>query len=85
MNTLSIKDISVTEELDSRAMSDVHGGTGLPFWPGYNGNTFSLSSNVTQLASQQQNSTILNGNNTAFSAGAVTISTPVQEAYISNH
>ncbi len=35
MKSLTIKDLSITEELDSRAMSAVRGGNLPSFWPGY--------------------------------------------------
>ena len=35
MNTLMIQDLSITEQLDSKAMSAVRGGTGVLYPPSY--------------------------------------------------
>ena len=85
MNALSIKDLAVTEELDSRAMSAVRGGTMPLVWNGFNTSSLDYSSSVAQMAQQTQNTSIFNGNNTAFSGDAVTYSNPVQKATIINH
>ena len=83
MKSLSIKDLSVTEELDSRAMSAVRGGNLPSFWPGYNSSTTSLSFNAEQLISQSQNTINNNGNNVAFASGISSTVKPTQTA--SNH
>jgi hypothetical protein len=85
MKSLSIKDLSITEELDSRAMSAVCGGTGFPLFPGYNSTMIGLTENVSQVALQGQTSNIMNGNNTAFSGPALTYSVPEQGLSMSNH
>ena len=65
MKSLTIKDLSITEELDSRAMSAVRGGN-LPGWPGVNVSSYESSFGATQLISQSQNTLVNNGNNVAF-------------------
>jgi hypothetical protein len=85
MKSLSIKDLSITEELDSRAMSGVRGGTGFPLFPSYNSTMIGLTQNVSQVALQSQTSNIMNGNNTAFSGSALTYSAPEQGLSMSNH
>jgi hypothetical protein len=75
MNTLMIKDLSITEELDSRAMSAVRGGNGFGsstsyynFSPIYAPNN---SKNVsgTQLISTELDMQNATGNSVAFAAG----------------
>ena len=66
MKSLAIKDLSVTEELDSRAMSAVRGGTLPGFWPGVSVSSYESSFSATQLISQSQNTLNNNGNNVAF-------------------
>ncbi|MDB5836093.1 MAG: hypothetical protein JWR14_5923 [Caballeronia sp.] len=66
MKSLSIKDLSVTEELDSRAMSAVRGGTLPSYWPGVSVSSYESSFDATQLISQSQNTLVNNGNNVAF-------------------
>ncbi|HJV88607.1 MAG TPA: hypothetical protein VJ698_24290 [Noviherbaspirillum sp.] len=73
MKTLTIKDLSVTEELDRDAMAAVHGGTGMGSYPYYWGgpslsvNKNDFSFDAQQLLSQSQNTEVNNGNNVAFS------------------
>ncbi|AXF11882.1 hypothetical protein SCB29_08615 [Paraburkholderia sp. SIMBA_055] len=78
MNTLTIKDLSITEQLDSKAMSAVRGGTGhllppsyLNFAPIYAPN-FSRNVDATQLISTTMNIQSVNGSNGAFIEGATT-------------
>ena len=75
MNALMIKDLSITEELDSRAMSAVRGGNGFGpsssyynFSPIYAPNN-SKNVNGTQLISTELNMQNATGNNVAFAAG----------------
>lgn len=75
MNALMIKDLSITEELDSRAMSAVRGGNGFGpsssyynFSPIYAPNN-SKNVNGTQLINTELNMQNATGNNVAFAAG----------------
>jgi hypothetical protein len=80
MKSLTIKDLSVTEELDSRAMSAVRGGNLPSFWPGYNSSSTSLSFGAEQLISQTQTTINNNGNNVAFASGISSTVKPTQTA-----
>jgi hypothetical protein len=80
MKTLMIKDLSATEELDSRAMSAVRGGNLPSFWPGYFGPMSSFSFNPQQFISQSQNTLNSSGNNVAFADHNSTVVKPVQNA-----
>jgi hypothetical protein len=81
MNTLMIKDLSITEQLDSKAMSAVRGGYGYPsssyfnFTPVYAPNN-SKTVDATQLISNEVNIQNANGNNAAFVAGITTTIDP---------
>ncbi|CAE6741661.1 hypothetical protein [Paraburkholderia haematera] len=81
MNTLMIKDLSLTEQLDSKAMSAVRGGWGYPstsyfnFTPVYAPNN-SKTVDATQLISTTMNIQNANGNNAAFVAGVTTTIDP---------
>jgi hypothetical protein len=81
MNTLMIKDLSITEQLDSKAMSAVRGGYGYPsssyfnFTPVYAPNN-SKTVDATQLISTTLNIQNANGNNAAFVAGVTTTIDP---------
>ena len=73
MNTLMIKDLSITEQLDSKAMSAVRGGFGpttsyYNFSPVYAPNN-SKTLNTTQLISNELNMQNATGNSVAFAAG----------------
>ena len=75
MNTLTIKDLSITEQLDSKAMSAVRGGMGyypsssyFNFMPMYAPNN-SKTVNATQLINTQLDIQNANGNNVAFASG----------------
>ena len=74
MNTLMIKDLSITAQLDSKAMSAVRGGFGYPstsyfnFSPVYAPNN-SKQVTATQLISNELNIQNANGNNVAFASG----------------
>ncbi|SMG55370.1 hypothetical protein [Paraburkholderia susongensis] len=79
MNTLMIHDLSITEQLDSKAMSAVRGGTGYyvpwssyySFAPVYAPNN-SKTVNATQLISTTMNIESANGNNSALVTGTTT-------------
>ena len=72
MNTLTIQDLSITEQLDSKAMSAVRGGTGLMYPSSYlNFAPFFAPNNskkvdATQLISTTINIQNGNCNNAAF-------------------
>lgn len=84
MKSLTIKDLSVTEELDSRAMSAVRGGTLPSFWPGVSVSSYDASFNATQLINQSQNTISNNGNNVAFSGPIYSKVEPHQNATNTN-
>ncbi|ASL47041.1 hypothetical protein bAD24_III06585 [Burkholderia sp. AD24] len=81
MNTLTIKDLSITAQLDSKAMSAVRGGYGYPtssyfsFDPVYAPNN-SKTVNATQLINSSMNIQNANGNNVAFAAGLTSTINP---------
>ena len=83
MNTLMIKDLSVTAQLDSKAMSAVRGGYGygypsssfFNFTPVYTPNN-SKTVYATQLISNEVNIQNANGINAAFVAGVTTTIDP---------
>ena len=64
-STLAIKDLPVTEELDTRAMRAVRGGF-VPFMPVFSLTKIDSSFNASQLIGQTQNVVNMNGNNAAF-------------------
>lgn len=80
MKTLTIKDLAITEELDSRAMSAVRGGYGF-YFPSVDVSKTSLSFNTQQLAQQEQNTYNQNGVNAAFATGIHSDVKPVQTAH----
>ncbi|HEY0846706.1 MAG TPA: hypothetical protein VGE12_15145 [Noviherbaspirillum sp.] len=73
MHTLIIKDLVKTEELDSKEMAAVSGGTGKLTMPGhYYGPFAEISKNdysfdASQALGQTQQTMVNNGNNVAFS------------------
>ncbi|MFL9868212.1 hypothetical protein PQR67_28880 [Paraburkholderia fungorum] len=86
MNTLMIKDLSTTAQLDSKVMSAVRGGLGLGygypssssflnFSPVYAPNN-SKAVDATQLINTTMNIQNANGNNAAFVAGVTTTIDP---------
>ncbi|HEY2608150.1 hypothetical protein P0D88_04915 [Paraburkholderia sp. RL18-103-BIB-C] len=85
MNTLMIKDLSITEELDSKAMSAVRGGNGYPsssyfsFAPVYAPNN-SKTVNATQLINTSMYLENANGNNAALVSGITTNMNPHVES-----
>ncbi|APA88218.1 hypothetical protein BJG93_22820 [Paraburkholderia sprentiae WSM5005] len=84
MNTLMIKDLPNTEQLDSKAMSAVRGGNGYycPMSPSY----FSYAPvyapsttrnvSTTQMINTEMNIQSANGNNSALVAGTTTLIEP---------
>ena len=73
MNALTIKDLSIAEQLDSKAMSAVRGGFGpstsyFNFSPVY-APDHSKKVDATQLISNEMNLQNANGNNVAFATG----------------
>jgi hypothetical protein len=88
MTSLIISDLSVTEQLDARAMSAVRGGTYsgcyLPA-PSYclpsptgSVSKSDFSFDATQMLGQAQNTQVNNGNNVAFASGITSNVTPTQ-------
>ena len=89
MKTLTITDISVTEELDRKAMADVRGGHAYHYpWLGsadFSEKNFSFD--AVQLINQGQSVATNVGNNVAVLGGAASPSVPVtatQNADIAN-
>ncbi|CAE6741559.1 hypothetical protein [Paraburkholderia haematera] len=81
MNTLMIKDLSLTEQLDSKAMSAVRGGWGYPSTSYFNFSPVVAPNNsknvdATQLISNEMNIQSANGNNVAFAAGLTSTINP---------
>jgi hypothetical protein len=73
MKTLMIEDLNVAEELDSKAMTSVRGGTFLyPLFPSYDVDKTSVSASVEQLISQTQSTKSNIGNNLAFVTSPIT-------------
>jgi len=83
MNTLMIKDLSITEQLDSKAMSAVRGGFGygypsssyFSYAPVYAPNN-SKTVDAAQMISTTMSIQSANANNSAFVAGANTTIDP---------
>jgi hypothetical protein len=90
MNTLMIKDLSNTEQLDSKAMSAVRGGNGycFPLSPSYyNYAPVYAPTSIKNTTTKQSINTELNiqsanGNNSAFVEGTTTYINPT--IYASN-
>jgi hypothetical protein len=87
MSALTIKDLSVSSDLDRAAMSDVRGGTGYGAMPAWFGHSYSPSLSVTkndfnfaatQGLGQEQNTQVNNGNNAAFVSGITSNVHPTQ-------
>ncbi|TCS35951.1 hypothetical protein EDC30_10814 [Paucimonas lemoignei] len=94
MKSLTIKDLArTTTELDRHAMAGVSGGTyqGCKAPKGYEGwmpsftsmdkSSHDFSFDATQLISQNQATTVNNGNNVAFSSGITANVNPDQKAH----
>lgn len=82
--TLFIKDLSVTEDLDRKAMSAVRGGMGKEFqsynWgPMLSFDKYDFSFDASQMLAQSQNTVVNNGNNVAFSSGITANVAPHQD------
>ncbi|WP_341316859.1 hypothetical protein WN982_36610 [Paraburkholderia sp. IMGN_8] len=83
MNTLTIKDLSITEQLDSKVMRAVRGGFGYDYPPSW---YFSFAPvyapdnskrvDATQLINTTMNIQNANGNNAAFDVGTTTTINP---------
>ncbi|SMG55321.1 hypothetical protein [Paraburkholderia susongensis] len=72
MNTLTIKDLPVTEQLDSNAMRSVRGGFGPSLYYNFSpviAPNNSKNVNATQLINNELNLENANGNNVAFAGG----------------
>lgn len=84
MKSLTIKDLSRTEELDRAAMAAVQGGTykGMPaYWlPAYGITKNSFSFDAAQAIGQEQNVLNNNGNNVAFAHDIHSTVKPTQSA-----
>lgn len=82
MTTLLINDLSITEELDGKAMAAVRGGMykGMPSnWGAlFDISKSSFNFDATQQLGQSQNTTVNNGNNVAFSSGITANVNPSQ-------
>lgn len=69
MTTLTILDLSITEELDRKAMTAVRGGTmkgGYTFLPSFGSSKHDFEFSASQLTSQTQSNINETGNNVAF-------------------
>ena len=85
MKALTIKDLSLSIELDGKSMSAVHGGMfrggslSLPsFGPSFSYTSSDLSFGASQQLMQEQNTLVNNGNNAAFVHGITSNVTPTQ-------
>lgn len=88
MTTLLIKDLSITEELDGKAMAAVRGGMcsycpptyGQPGYgvPKLYGKPTYLAFDASQMIGQSQNVENNNGNNVAFASGITSTVSPTQ-------
>lgn len=71
MTILTITDLSITEELDCKAMAAVRGGTytggyDYGYYPSFGSSKHDFSFSASQLTSQVQNNVNETGNNVAF-------------------
>jgi hypothetical protein len=84
MKTLILKDLSVTSELDAKAMTSVRGGTGFHRLPAMFGGplaSFSkheINFGAEQALGQEQNTLVNNGNNVAFATDIKSTVNPTQ-------
>ncbi|QDZ28050.1 hypothetical protein [Noviherbaspirillum sp. UKPF54] len=88
MQTIIIKDLAVTADLDRKAMHAVRGGTGSGYMPSYSPyswggpsldfNKSDFNFNATQSLGQSQNTVVNNGNNVAFASGITANVNPTQ-------
>ena len=85
MTTLSIKDISIAADLDSRAMSNVRGGLFTGFRsPLIDASSFKVSNDVAQYTQQMQNTEVNTGDNAAWMKHVSATVTPTQESSNTN-
>ena len=84
MNSLIIKDLAVTTELDSRTMSAVRGGNSRSIFPPTTSLSSACRSSAQQLIGQTQNVFNENGNNVAFADDIGSSVKPVQKASNTN-
>ena len=85
MSALMIEDLSVTEELDSKEMKTVRGGSlAFPYFPGFPSTflSFDASKHVDaqQMIQQQMNFSNVSGNNNAFAENLPTTIKPTMTA-----
>ena len=85
MKALIIKDLSVTAELDRKAMAAVQGGMGSSSYstPSYWKPELDVTKNefnfdISQSLNQSQNTLVNNGNNVAFASGITSTVKPHQ-------
>jgi hypothetical protein len=92
MKTLTIKDLSIATDLDSKALASVRGGTGYgmqqsyctpSYWcgPQYEPSKNEFNFNAAQQLGQSQNTMVNNGNNVAFASGITSTVTPTQNGH----
>ncbi len=81
MTTLTIKDLHIAADLDSRAMSSVRGGYDFPL---VDISKFDLTSNAQQLAQQEQNTMANVGVNAAWAKNIHANVNPSQKAHNDN-
>lgn len=83
MKTLMIKDLSFSNDLDAKALTEIRGGYGFaaPVFamPKFDFAASKASFDATQLMSQSQNTLVNNGNNAAFVAGITSNVNPSQD------
>ena len=80
MKALIIKDLSVTTELDAKAMAAVQGGMG-KFAPLFSLNKEEFKFSAEQVIGQQQSTEVNNGVNVAFAEGITANVKPKQDAH----
>ncbi|KQR81751.1 hypothetical protein ASG35_05550 [Burkholderia sp. Leaf177] len=85
MKSLNIKDLAITEELDSREMSAVRGGTMFGYFPAYSSTVAYGSFSADQFIGQTQNTMSQNGNNVAFATDIKSKVDPHQTATNNNN
>ncbi|WP_151638793.1 hypothetical protein [Noviherbaspirillum aerium] len=84
MKALTIKDLSITSELDAQAMTSVRGGHGLAKMPALfvgplaSFSKHEISFGAQQALGQEQNTLVNNGNNVAFASGIKSNVNPTQ-------
>ena len=83
MTNLTINDLTITAELDSKAMSAIHGGMltgGYDYLPLFNSAKHDFVFTATQLTSQEQNNVNQTGNNVAFATDIYSTFKPSQSS-----